>query len=96
MNSVLAAQVAHTWVSAPHRAQACFTLRLVPGESLQTADATEDGQDSSGSEDEEEEEDDDEADAASDGQIKLGDDVTVEPILIDFPQMVSINHENAE
>ncbi|TKY90238.1 hypothetical protein EX895_000236 [Sporisorium graminicola] len=64
--------------------------------SLRTADATEDGQDSSGSEDEEEEEDDDEADAASDGQIQLGDDVTVEPILIDFPQMVSINHENAE
>lgn len=40
--------------------------------------------------------DDDDADAASEGQVHLGDDVTVEPILIDFPQMVSINHENAE
>lgn len=48
------------------------------------------------SEDEEDDDPDRDDDAASEGQVHLGDDVTVEPILIDFPQMVSINHENAE
>lgn len=50
----------------------------------------EDSQDGSSSEDEE---DDDELDQA---RVVLEDGVTVEPILIDFPQMVSIQHENAE
>ncbi|GAC98315.1 hypothetical protein PHSY_005908 [Pseudozyma hubeiensis SY62] len=76
--------------------------RVIAPASLQTAgqQGQELSESESGSESEEEEEEeghhDDDADAASDGQVHLGDDVTVEPILIDFPQMVSINHENAE
>ncbi|SOV05507.1 related to RIO2 protein [Ustilago sp. UG-2017a] len=67
--------------------------RIVAPASLQVTD---DSEDQHLQEDSEEEEEDDQEDAASDGQVHLGDDVTVEPILIDFPQMVSINHENAE
>ncbi|SPO32784.1 related to RIO2 protein [Ustilago trichophora] len=67
--------------------------RLVASASLQTADEYASEEEEDDSEDEDEADDDD---AASQGQVHLGDDVTVEPILIDFPQMVSINHENAE
>jgi RIO kinase 2 len=42
------------------------------------------------------EEEEEEDDYAEEDQVHLADDVTIEPILIDFPQMVSINHENAE
>ncbi|GAC77492.1 serine/threonine protein kinase [Moesziomyces antarcticus T-34] len=76
--------------------------RVVASDQSQSPDG-EDASDEDGQEDaeeeEEEEDDDDDDDAASETserQIHLGDDVTVEPILIDFPQMVSINHENAE
>ncbi|KAJ1571323.1 hypothetical protein NDA12_006486 [Ustilago hordei] len=67
--------------------------RIVAPASLQVTDDSEDQHLQEGSEEQEE---DDQQDAASDGQVHLGNDVTVEPILIDFPQMVSINHENAE
>lgn len=74
--------------------------RIIAPASLQAADQERKELSESESEDEDDEEEadhhDDDADAASDGQVHLGDDVTVEPILIDFPQMVSINHENAE
>lgn len=66
--------------------------RLVAPPSLQT----DQDEASEAEDDSEEEEEDDDDEAASEGQVHLGDDVTVEPILIDFPQMVSINHENAE
>ena len=70
--------------------------RVVASASLQTTDdATSSADEDEGEESDEEEEGDDDQ-AASEGQVHLGDDVTVEPILIDFPQMVSINHENAE
>ncbi|CDW97803.1 hypothetical protein, partial [Sporisorium scitamineum] len=68
-----------------------FERVIASSSSSQTQDK-EDEEEESDSEDQEE----DEEDAASEGQVHLGDDVTVEPILIDFPQMVSINHENAE
>ncbi|PWY97104.1 hypothetical protein BCV70DRAFT_203156 [Testicularia cyperi] len=55
------------------------------------AEQAEAEEDSSSDDGEEEEEDGD-----SGEQVHLDEGVTVEPILIDFPQMVSINHENAE
>lgn len=67
--------------------------RLVAPASLQTAEEDSEEYSDEDSDDDEEAEDDD---AASEGQVHLGDDVTIEPILIDFPQMVSVNHENAE
>ncbi|SJX65336.1 related to RIO2 protein [Sporisorium reilianum f. sp. reilianum] len=69
-----------------------FERVIAPTSSSQSADPTEEEESS----DSEEEDDGHDDDAASEGQVHLGDDVTVEPILIDFPQMVSINHENAE
>ncbi len=69
--------------------------RVVASASSQVPEDDED-EDSSAAEEDDEEEEEDDDDAASQGQVHLGDDVTVEPILIDFPQMVSINHENAE
>ena len=71
-----------------------FERVFAPTSLSHTSDPT--AEEDDGSESEQEEGADEDADSASVGQVHLGDDVTVEPILIDFPQMVSINHENAE
>ncbi|GAK66635.1 RIO1-domain-containing protein [Moesziomyces antarcticus] len=74
-----------------------FERVVAPAQSqLPDVDDVDDVSDEVDQEDEEEDDDDEAASETSERQIHLGDDVTVEPILIDFPQMVSINHENAE
>ncbi|KAN0064021.1 Serine/threonine-protein kinase rio2 [Thecaphora frezii] len=54
--------------------------------------------DSHSVEEDEDEDSEEELDQASleEAAVHLGDDVVVEPILIDFPQMVSVEHPNAE
>lgn len=54
--------------------------------------------DEDGDEDEDEDEDEDISDISVDTQqgIDLGEGIRVEPVLIDFPQMVSIEHPNAD
>ncbi|PWN47843.1 hypothetical protein IE53DRAFT_227395 [Violaceomyces palustris] len=70
-----------------------------------TAGETENDSESEEEEEDDDDEDDDEDDATEegegveddgDGQIYVEDGVRVEPVLIDFPQMVSVEHENAE
>ncbi|EPQ28114.1 uncharacterized protein PFL1_04441 [Pseudozyma flocculosa PF-1] len=77
--------------------------RVVQDPSLvaQDSDEEDSDEDDETDEDEDEEEDENEEEelnehALEQATVHLGDNVVVEPILIDFPQMVSVDHPNAE
>lgn len=64
--------------------------------SVKNDDDEDDSEESEDDDDEDEDEDDDGEREEEEEKIHFKDGTVIEPVLIDFPQMVSVEHENAE